>query len=201
MTYEAFVYCWTDTANQKLYVGSHKGKIDDGYICSSKIMKEEYVKRPNDFVRQIVATGNYKDIRNLESSILKSVDAKKDKLFYNMHNSDGDFYLKKHSDASKKKISEGHKGKLRPDLSVRNKLGMTAEQKIKMANTKKSKGQYLTENCPMFGKKHTDNTKKIQSEMKIGEKNPMFGKTLSDETKAKMAIAKKAWWDNKKGLI
>jgi len=37
--------------------------------------------------------------------------------------------------------------------------------------------------------------------MKIGEKNPMFGKTLSNETKAKMAIAKKAYWAKRKGLI
>ncbi len=26
---EAFVYCWTDHKNKMLYVGSHKGSIDD----------------------------------------------------------------------------------------------------------------------------------------------------------------------------
>ena len=33
---EAFVYCWTDHKTNKLYVGVHKGSINDGYICSSK---------------------------------------------------------------------------------------------------------------------------------------------------------------------
>jgi hypothetical protein len=41
---EAFVYCWTDKLHNKLYVGVHKGNVDDGYICSSKIMLKEYKK-------------------------------------------------------------------------------------------------------------------------------------------------------------
>ena len=53
----SFVYCWTDKKTNMLYVGSHKGSIDDGYICSSKPMMKEYKKRPQDFSRQIVAEG------------------------------------------------------------------------------------------------------------------------------------------------
>ena len=66
---EAFVYCWTDHKTEKLYVGSRKGSTDDGYICSSKLMLEEYAKRPADFTRQIVAEGKYDDIRKLESYV------------------------------------------------------------------------------------------------------------------------------------
>ena len=170
MTYEAFVYCWTDTANQKLYVGSHKGKIDDGYICSSKIMKEEYIKRPNDFVRQIVAIGNYKDIRNLEFRILDSVKASKNDSFYNQHNGASNFNLTEN--AIKKSVQ-----------------------------TKRKNGAYNPENNPMFGKKHTDAVKSIHSKRMTGENNPNFGKVFKEETKAKMAIARKAYWDKKKGLI
>lgn len=52
---EAFVYCWTDKATNKLYIGSQKGSTDDGYICSSKYMLKEFYERPDDFSRQIIA--------------------------------------------------------------------------------------------------------------------------------------------------
>lgn len=42
---EAFVYVWTDTGTNKIYVGVHKGDSNDGYVCSSKYMKAEYKKR------------------------------------------------------------------------------------------------------------------------------------------------------------
>ena len=86
---EAFVYCWTDHKTGMLYVGSHVGSIDDGYICSSRYMMEEYNIRPNDFTRQIVATGKESDIRSLETKILKSCNAKLDEMFYNRCNAEG----------------------------------------------------------------------------------------------------------------
>ena len=69
---EAFVYCWTDMKTSKLYVGWHKGSVDDGYVCSSKPMLEEYYMRPNDFKRQIIASGLSNDMIALESAILKT---------------------------------------------------------------------------------------------------------------------------------
>ena len=86
---EAFVYCWTDHKTEKLYVGSHKGSTDDGYVCSSKYMLEEYSKRPNDFTRQIVAECSWKEAISLETAILKSVNARMNEQFYNKHNGDG----------------------------------------------------------------------------------------------------------------
>ena len=80
---EAFVYCWTDVKTNKLYIGSHKGTVNDGYVCSSKLMLQEYTKRPQDFTRQIVAEGN-------------------DDLFYNQHNGFGTYL----NDEVKKKIGE-----------------------------------------------------------------------------------------------
>jgi hypothetical protein len=45
---EAFVYCWTDKITNKLYVGSHKGSPDDGYVCSGKYMLEESKKKMSE---------------------------------------------------------------------------------------------------------------------------------------------------------
>ena len=81
---KSFVYCWTDKITNKLYVGSHKGTTNDGYICSSKLMLDEYKKRPGDFSRQIIAEGSLKDIRKLESKILQAVNARLNEQFYNI---------------------------------------------------------------------------------------------------------------------
>lgn len=101
---DSFLYVWTDLLENKLYVGTRKGVPTDGYICSGKLMLEQYKKRPLDFVRQVVATGTYKDMIALECYILKSVDAKKDKNFYNQHNGDGNFYNKGHTQGTKEKL-------------------------------------------------------------------------------------------------
>lgn len=196
MTYEAFVYCWTDKKTNKLYVGSHKGSIDDGYVCSSKYMMEEYKKRPEDFSRQIVAEGNYEECLLLETKILQSVNAKINENFYNMHNGDGKFYRKYITEESKKKISESHKGKL---LSKEHKLsiskGLKNSEKFKNAD----KSNYGEKNG-MFGKQHSQETKLKISKTKLGKKdsletrlkksesrkgsnNPNFGKASSERGK------------------
>jgi len=89
---EAFVYCWTDYKTKKLYVGSHKGSLDDGYVCSSKYMLQEYKSRPQDFTRQIIAKGKIEDIRKFETIILKKVNARTNDIFYNKHENDGLYF-------------------------------------------------------------------------------------------------------------
>jgi hypothetical protein len=49
-----FVYIWRDCLAKRFYIGSHKGNVDDGYICSSTRMLAEYRKRPDDFKRRIL---------------------------------------------------------------------------------------------------------------------------------------------------
>ena len=128
-TNEAFLYCWTDHATNQLYIGWHKGTVDDGYICSSKYMKEQYNQRPDDFTREIVAFGTTKDITNLETLLLRSVDAKNDDQFYNRHNGDGFYRYGKHSEETKQKLkrpkTEEHKEKLRGPKSDAHKKAMS----------------------------------------------------------------------------
>lgn len=54
MNYFGFVYIWRDKKNKMFYIGSHMGKLDDGYICSSLRMKRAYKKRNGDFKRRIL---------------------------------------------------------------------------------------------------------------------------------------------------
>jgi NUMOD3 motif len=127
---EAFVYCWTDKSNNKLYVGIHKGTADDGYVSSGRLFMEEYNSRPNDFTRQIIAHGTWADCYALETAILKSVDARDNPQYYNQFNNDGNWgragiftpEIKekmsksriglKHSEETKAKIGRAHKGKI-----------------------------------------------------------------------------------------
>lgn len=83
---QAFVYCWTDHKKNMLYVGYHKGSKTDGYVCSSKKMIGEYKKRPEDFTRQIIASGDATEMYNFEQLLLRSLDVRNDPSFYNLTN-------------------------------------------------------------------------------------------------------------------
>ena len=69
-----FVYIWYD--GKKFYLGVHKGTPDDGYICSSKVVLEEYKKRPENFRRRILAYGTMKEMVDLEKRLLQNVKEK-----------------------------------------------------------------------------------------------------------------------------
>ena len=171
---EAFVYCWTDKKTNKLYVGSHKGSTEDGYVCSSKLMLEEYRKRPEDFSRQIVAHGSLSDVRKLEAKILKAVNASVNENFYNKHENDGFFFdgwkkgemteehRAKLSAAKKgKKLSENHRRNI-----LHNRTGKTNSPEHKKA---------LIES--RIGSKHTEQSKKKMSEAR--KNNPMIKELAS----------------------
>ena len=49
-----FVYMWYDRVRKMFYVGSHTGRLDDGYISSSRWLTGEVRYRPQDFRRRVV---------------------------------------------------------------------------------------------------------------------------------------------------
>jgi len=161
-----FVYCWTDMKTEMLYVGSHKGSIDDGYICSSKYMLEEYKKRPEDFSRQIIADGEIEDIRKLEAKILKSANASLNEKFYNRHENDG-FYF----DGWKKgEMTEDHRAKLSAA-----KKGKKLSESHRLALSNKNGRR---------GKTNSEEHKKALIESRIGS-------THTEESKNKMTESRK----------
>ena len=50
-----FVYLWFDRKHKRYYVGSHWGEENDGYICSSRWMRNAMRRRIMDFKRRIIA--------------------------------------------------------------------------------------------------------------------------------------------------
>ena len=55
MDYAGFIYEWTNIVNGKKYIGSHKGRIDDGYMGSGRLFRAAVKKHGSEnFVRKIL---------------------------------------------------------------------------------------------------------------------------------------------------
>lgn len=187
MIKEAFVYCWTDHKTDKLYIGSHKGTQDDGYVCSSKLMLEQYKERPDDFTRQIIAEGLLPDIRKLEAKILDSFNVKEDAQFYNQHNGNGDFYCKGHSEKTKKQMSEAKKDK--PQAWVRTISKEHAEKLHKGRRESKNSKEHINAIIKHHtGKKASLETRKKQS------KSAKNRDSFTEEHRKNLSIKTKERW-------
>ena len=184
---EAFVYTWTNLDTNQLYIGSHKGTPDDGYVCSSKPMLEDYMKNRSVFSREIIASGSFEDMRVFEQTLLEAVDARRDPQFYNQHNGTGEFYLKRHTEESKRKISESKKGTKRPDLTLRNQTNNPG--------TGAKKGQFAGEKNPNYGNKWTEEQKKSMSENRKGKGR----QPKSPEHREKIRLAALKRWEKQRG--
>lgn len=115
-----YVYKWIHKPTMMWYVGSRTAKnshLNDGYLCSSKIVKPLIQKNPQDWEKQIIELGDAQSMRLLETEILTSVDAKNDPRSFNKHNQDANFICTGHSEETIKKLKANHpfRGKKRPD--------------------------------------------------------------------------------------
>jgi hypothetical protein len=92
MVSQAFVYKWIHKPTGMWYIGSRTAKgchINDGYICSSKIVKPMIEKNPEEWERYILHTGTPKDMRKMETLLLIEANAKKNMMSFNRNNGDG----------------------------------------------------------------------------------------------------------------
>jgi hypothetical protein len=84
--YEGFVYLWLNQRNGMKYVGSHKGREDDGYIGSGVNFLKAYT--PECFERIILEyCKNSSNIKEIEEKWLSFFDAAHNPNFYNRTNS------------------------------------------------------------------------------------------------------------------
>lgn len=91
-THYGFVYLWYDTKNNKYIIGSHHGKIDDGYLTSSggKYVKNIFKSRPETLKRRILEycyIDCYKETQKLEQKWLDlRPNIKENPNYYNLKN-------------------------------------------------------------------------------------------------------------------
>lgn len=91
MEYTPFVYKWTHLPTLMWYVGVHYRKgchpdIDDGYLGSSKYVAPLIKANPEEWKREIIATGSKADMCFLEKEILELFDARHDPRSFNRNN-------------------------------------------------------------------------------------------------------------------
>lgn len=69
-------------------------------------------------------------------------------------------------------------------------IGFKHSENTKIKISKSLKGVYIGERSSLFGRTHTEETKKLMSQTKIGINNPLYGKTHTEYTKILMKKAK-----------
>jgi hypothetical protein len=134
MKQSSYVYKWTHIPTGKWYIGSRTGKNshpDDGYICSSKIVKPLISESPTEWIREILLTGSPSEMLLAESELLLSLNAKNDPLSFNQHNGDGKFTTTGISPTIKhrEKISNSKKGITRPEIGAKVSKALTGVKK------------------------------------------------------------------------
>lgn len=190
-----YIYKWIHIPTGKWYIGS---KIREGwnpsrheeYICSSKEVKPMVLLNRNEWVYEILHTGDAKYIARLETEILNQLDAKNDPMSFNQHNGDG-LYSRagiKENDITKKRKSEARKGSKNPMYGKTGSLSphfgkkysetKRAKQSLGVKEYSKSRPESHNKN---ISKSLKDNPK--LSERMRGENNPMYGVPASDYNK------------------
>jgi hypothetical protein len=182
----AFVYKWTQLSTGMWYIGSRSSKgchPDDGYICSSKIVRPLIEANLLDWERTILYIDEPKKIREKESSILQELNAKQDPLSYNRHNNDGNFFPQGPlSEETKRKIGKANKGRVFSE-EIRLKMGnriVSEETRRKMRTRTHSEETRLKMSEASKGRTHSEETR-----LKIGELSKI--KTHTEETKRKIS--------------
>jgi hypothetical protein len=173
---QAYVYKWTHLPTLKWYVGRRTKKgchVNDGYICSSKLIKPLIKAHPAEWQRTIIATGGVEEMIELEADILETHDASADPRSFNMTNGDGKFNHslypgpmtgKKHSEESRARISAGGLGKTR-SAEARAKVSAALKGKPKSAET------IAKQRISQSGKKASAETRAKMSATRTGHNN------------------------------
>ena len=122
--YTGYIYLWYDTKAKLFYLGGHKGKVEDHYICSNKMMLRAYSKRPETFKFKVLqyVTGDNIALREAEQSWLNLI--KDEELYWtpNIYSKTVRYYhQKKHASGGNGSANKGNsnigghnKGKKQP---------------------------------------------------------------------------------------
>jgi len=204
------IYYIINKINGKGYIGltSKKGKEFEKYWGSGKLINRSIEKYGVENFEKFILANNIKSkklLGELEIFYIKKLntlainengynlspggyggnlgeEAQKKRLKSNQINPNGGFKNKHHSEESKNKIrinvSKALKGKCKSKEHCK-KISINAKERYK--NIK---------NHHMYGKKHSEETKKKISIAKKGSISPFKGCKHSEETKKKMSIAK-----------
>ena len=183
-----FVYIWFDRKHKKYYIGRHWGFENDGYICSSTNMRNNYKNRPYDFKRKIVSK-IYTCIEDLiveEQRWLDMIDPSECCVkYYNktLKSNTPSTRGYKHSIETKLKIGIGNKGK---------KLSEETKLKLRQAHKKQFDDQYYIDLYSQKSKELWSDPEYLQKQMKVRSKPGFYkGNTKPHSIETKKLISEK----------
>lgn len=215
----AFIYKWTELETGKWYVGARGARgchPDDGYICSSKVVRPLIEANPDGWKREILHTGDPETVFFLEAELLESLNAKDDPQSFNKHNGDGKWSMrgKTFNAEHRKKMGEWQVGRKFSKESIekrtrsRGDFHQPDEAKKKISQSlqghgkgiPKSEEQRAKISNTLTGRKNgplSAEHKKLLSDLRKGFKhtpeaiqkmrNAHSGKVLTEEHKAKIS--------------
>jgi hypothetical protein len=199
------VYKTTNLINGKYYIGKHSTEnINDNYLGSGIALLKAISKYGRDkFVKQILF--QYTDeaaAYATEHKLIIEADMVNDPQSYNLcYGGLGFWQGSTHTIETRKKISEGNKGKVRSDTAkikystAKRGIPKSADHKQKLSDintgkihTQETKDKISAANT---GRTLTQATKDKISASNKGRPSNRLGTTCSNETKARMSAAQK----------
>ena len=194
------IYCIRNIKNNKKYIGRSKNlrkRIKEHFNelnrnrDNSRLLQKAWNKYGrNNFEWNIIVLCNENELNNLEKYYIDKYDSHFSKSGYNLSlGGEASMTGLKHSEETKKKISENNKGEKNPNFgnkmsdeskkSISDKhkgLKHSEETKLKMSNSKKGK--------------HTGIGRKLSEEHKLNISKSGKGLKRTDATKKNVALAK-----------
>lgn len=87
-SYEGYLYSYTNLTTNQIYLGIHKGSVNDDYNHSSTNVEfaEVFADSNSRLKFEVLNYGDYLEMQQLENTLLKKVGARKNPLYYNKSN-------------------------------------------------------------------------------------------------------------------
>lgn len=195
-----YVYITTNNINGMKYIGKHYGELDDTYLGSGKLLKQDILKYGKENFTKSILSISENDVENSEQEkyFIALYNAVSNPLFYNIHeggqggNTTAGFSPEE-KEALKRKLSEATRGE-KNGMFGKHHDDQTKTFLSYWAQFERDNSKYQTEefrqkiskatsgsNNGMYGKRHTEESKQkmsINSKGKTaGEKNGMYGKS------------------------
>lgn len=165
-------------------IKENKGKSGI-YMWTNKLTSDIYVGQSKDLSKRFIKYFNFSYLKNRDTLIISRALIK-----YGYSN----FYLTilEYCDISELNQREQHYfDKLNPKYNLLKVAGSSLNHKhseqTKAKISKALKGVYVKDKSPLFGKHHSENSKKLMSLKKGGVNNSLFGKFHSEKTKELMS--------------
>lgn len=169
-----FIYRWTNKRNRKMYIGSHEGDPNDGYIGSGKHFKKAYAMEPEMFEREILSEWpSREEMLHEEKRLLIELGCASNPFYYNLVNESSGGYLHGH-------LSEDRRREMYSkwtQSSLDSLASMTEEEKERLADKKRASWK-TSSKLEDHRRRTSERMKKLYSSMSNEERS-----ILSDRCK------------------